>query len=104
MLDINTPEETVRTFCENVGVSGLEVTHFRSLEQEFLEPNVEELSGEFFDEESLIGLFIAIRAYEQYHTENLNYPTTLEQIKPIAEIISTSLGGENVNEKYLEEM
>jgi hypothetical protein len=51
------------------------VTNFRSVEQEFTEPNVDELSGEFYDEESMIGLYIAIRAFENYNSSNLTYPT-----------------------------
>lgn len=103
-LPFQTPDSTIKTFCENVGVSGLAVTHYRTLEQEFDSPNVEDISSEFFDEESLVSLYIAIRAYEQYHTENLAYATSVDQIKPLAAQLCTALGGESFQEKYLDEM
>lgn len=103
-LNFETPDETIKTFCENVGIQGLEVTHFRNLQSEFGEPNVDEISAEFFDEESLIGIYIAIRAFECYNTEYLTPPTEVDQIRPYAKAITEAFGGESVNEKYLTEM
>lgn len=104
-------DEEVRIFCENVATKGLEVTHYRTIDEEFTNPNIDEISGFFYDPESSLPWLIAIKAQEAFNTKNGRYAGTTEeweadvpQLKELATGIVESLGGESVDEKYLQEM
>ena len=110
-LMIEITDDEIRIFCENIATRGLEVTHYRSIDQEFTEPNIDEISGFFFDPESTVPWLVAVQAQEAFNTKNGRYAGTTEEweadipeLKELGAKIVEGLGGESVEEKYLQEM
>jgi len=65
-------EAYLSTYCKNTQT--LEVVRMRSVAEELSNPNVDDLSMEFMDDESLIQWYLATRASEQFRTKNGRYP------------------------------
>jgi hypothetical protein len=52
----------------------LEVTRMRTIKEEIQSPNTEDLSMEFYDDESLIEWYIGVRAVESFRLKHHSYP------------------------------
>ncbi|CAE7323665.1 AXR1 [Symbiodinium natans] len=78
-VDGSTPGEFVKRFCQNA--LNCEVFRFRSLEEEFRPPSVEEggvdLDEELQDDDSLVAWYIALRAADRFREDQNHWPGEL---------------------------
>lgn len=72
LMDILFDDDEIKTFCENAGV--LEVTYMRSFKDEIENPITDDISNEFFDEESSVQWYVAIRCSETFRNKHGRYP------------------------------
>ena len=101
----------VGLFCKNW--KQLELVRYRSLNQEYNEPNKDDLMMEWNDDESLVMWYIGLRACDRFRTANGRYPGTIDAeieadnaaVKELGQAVITELGGEvDFPEGYAQEM
>lgn len=92
--------EYVTLFCKNW--KQLELLRFRSITQEYTEPNKDDLMMEWNDEDSLVMWYIGLRACDRFRTANGRYPGTVDAeletdnvaVKDFGQALVNELGGE----------
>lgn len=75
----------------------------RSYAEEINEPFTEDISAEFFDEDSSVQWYVAVRAVEKFRTSHGRYPgntkenleSDIEELSGIATELVTSLGADD---------
>ena len=89
------------------------MTAFRGYAEELDQPNLDELMAQFWDEDSCIQWYVAIRAAEKFNISEGRYPgdglqTDWEadgaKLIPIGKEVLTSIGGEEISDNYFYEM
>ena len=112
-LSTGVGEEDVKVFCQNAASSGLEMTAFRDFHSEMTSPNLDDMMAQFWDEDSCVQWYVAIRAAEEFNTSEGRYPgdglqtdfeADAEKLILIGKEILTSIGGETISDDYFYEM